>query len=150
MKPNPIVDSALHVLKGAVQAVLSATVTTSVYAEDNKGRLTVEFSEKPTEQQMEEIEKLANNKVQENAAIEMFEIGRKEAEAKYGNIIYDRFQVPSHIQTLSLTMIKGWNINCCLGPHVKTTGEIGKIKILKYRARPSRNELEISFEVIAQ
>lgn len=148
MKPNPKVDSALHVLKGAVQKVLNTPLTTSVYAEENKGRLTVEYAEKPAEMQMQEIEKLANEKIKENASIEMFQIDRKEAENKYGNIIYDKFPVPSHIQNLTLTEIKDWNINCCLGPHVKTSAEIGAIKILKYRARQNRNELEISFEVV--
>jgi len=147
MKPNPEVDSALHVLKGAVQKILNATLTTSVYAEENKGRLTVEYNGKPTEQQMQEIETLVNEKIRENVPIETFEMDRKEAEDKYGTIIYDKFPVPVHIQTLTLTRIKGWNINCCLGPHVKTTGEIGRITILKHRTRQKKKELEISFEV---
>lgn len=147
MKATPEIDSALHVLKGAVQKVLNITLTTNVYGEGNNGRLTVEYEGKPTEEQMQEIEKLANEKIQENIPIEMFEIDRKEAEEKYGDGIYDKFKVPEHIQKLSLTQIKDWNINCCLGPHVKTTGEIGKIKILKYRARPNRKTLEISFEL---
>ncbi len=147
MKADPKIDSALHILKGAVQTVLNATLTTNVYGEGNKGRLTVEFGEKPTDSQMEEIEKLANNKIKENVPIEMFEIDRKEAEKKHGNIIYDKFPVPTSIQRLTLTQIKNWNINCCLGPHVKTTGEVLQIKILTHRARPNRKELEISFEV---
>ncbi|HLD42160.1 MAG TPA: hypothetical protein VJB06_03920 [archaeon] len=34
-----------------------------------------------------------------------------------------------------------------MGPHVKTTGEIGQIKVLHHRMRPARKELEISFEI---
>ncbi len=147
MKPNPRVDSALHVLKGAVQKVLGAELTTSVFAEGNKGRLTVEYEEKPTQEQIEEIERLANQKIAENLPIEMFEMDREEAENKFGKIIYDKFPVPSHVRRLTITRIQNWNINCCLGPHLKTTGEIGKIKILKWRARQSRKELEISFVV---
>ncbi len=79
--------------------------------------------------------------------IETIHIGRKDAEATYGNIIYDKFPVPAHIQHLSLARIKDWNINCCLGPHVKTTGEIGAIKIASWRHRQNRSELEISFDV---
>ena len=148
MKPNQKVDSALHVLKGAVEKVLNTPLTTSVYAEGDKGRLTVEFDGTPTEEQMQEIEKLANGKIEENVPIEMFEIDREEAEEKYGNVMYDKFPVPSHIQKLTLTQIQDWNLNCCLGPHVKITGEIGKMKILKFRARPNRKELEISFEIL--
>lgn len=152
MKPeNPQIDSALHVLKGAVQKVLGATLTTGVYAEGNKGRLTVEYNieynKNPTEQQMQEIEQLANHKIQENAPIEIIEMERSQAEAAYGKIIYDQFPVPAHVQKLSITRILNWNLNCCRGPHVKTTGELHQIKILKWRARRARNELEISFEV---
>ena len=148
MNPNPRIDSALHVLKGAVQKVLDAPLTTSVYAEGNRGRLTVGYEGKVTEEQMSEIETLANKKIEENVPIEMIEVWRGEAEKTYESIIYDKFPVPVNIQNLTITIIRNWNINCCLGPHVKTTGEIGRIKILKHRARAARNELEISFEVI--
>ena len=147
MKPNPKVDSALHVLKGAVQHVLGAWLTTSVFAEGNKGKLTVEYDKKPTEDEMKEIERLANQKIEENVPIEMFEMDREEAERKFGKIIYDKFPVPSHVKRLTITQIKNWNINCCLGPHLKTTGEIGRIRITKWRARQKRKELEISFVV---
>lgn len=148
MKPNQKIDSALHVLKGAVKRVLNTPLTTSVYAEENDGRLTVEFDGNLTEQQMTEIERLTNEKIQENVPIKMFPMDRAEAEQTFGNDIYDKFPVPSHVQRLTITEIEDWNINCCLGPHVASTAEIGQIKILKYRPRPNRKELEISFEVV--
>jgi alanyl-tRNA synthetase len=147
MKPNPKVDSALHVLKGAVQKVLGAWLTTSVFAEGNKGRLAVEYKGKPSRDQIEEIERLANRKIAEDLDIEMFEMDREEAEREFGSIIYDKFPVPSTVKRLTITRIKDWNVNCCLGPHVRSTGEIGRIKILKWRSRQSRKELEISFVV---
>jgi len=147
MKPNIDVDSALHILKGAVQKVLGATLTTSVFAEGNKGRLTVEFHRGPTEEEMQEILKMANSKIQENVPIEMIRIDREEAESRFGTIIYDKFPVPDHVKVLTLTWIEGWNTNCCMGPHHDKTGEVLPISIRKWRHRPSRGELEISFEV---
>jgi len=147
MKLNPIIDSALHVLKGAVQKVLDTPLTTSVYAEGNKGRLTVEYEGDPSEEQIRDIEALANQKISENAPIEMIEMDRGEAEQRFGNAMYDKFPVPAHVRRLTIARIDGWNVNCCLGPHVKTTGEIGALKITHHRARPARKELEISFEV---
>ena len=144
---DPRVDSALHVIKGAIQKVLGAELTTSVYVGENKGRITVEYGEKPVEEQIKEIEELANRKIQENVPIEVFEMDREEAEAMFGRIIYDKFSVPPHVRKLKIVQIKDWNINCCAGEHVKTTGEIGRIKIRKVRARQKRGELEISFEV---
>ena len=147
MKPNPRIDSALHVLKGAVQKVLGTPLTTSVYAEGNKGRLTVEHEGSPTAEQMQEVEALANSKISENVPIERMELDRAEAESKFGTGIYDKFPVPAHVHMLSLLLIRDWNVNCCLGPHLRTTGEIGTLRILHHRNRPARKELEISFEV---
>ena len=146
MKPNPKIDSALHVLKGAVQKVLDTPLTTSVYAEGNKGRLTVEYEGNPSEEQIRDIEALANQKISEDVPIESVEMDRNEAERKFGNAMYDKFPVPAHVRRLTIAIIQGWNVNCCLGTHVKSTGEIGPLKITHHRARPARKELEISFE----
>ena len=147
MRPNPTIDTALHVLKGSVQRVLNATLTTGIWAEGDRGRLTVQFDRKPTEEEMGRIEGLSNGKIAEDAPVEMFEMERGEAEMKFGKIIYDRFPVPPHVKVLTITRMGGWNINCCLGPHLKTTGEIGKLTITKHRFRAGRGELEISFTV---
>ncbi|MEM4244947.1 MAG: alanyl-tRNA editing protein [Candidatus Nanoarchaeia archaeon] len=142
------VDSALHVLKGAVQKVLGASLTTGVFAEGNHGRLTVEFDREPTEEEMQKVEEEANKKIKENAEIKILEMQRDEAEKEFGNKIYDKFPVPSHIKQLKIVVIEGWNWNCCIGQHFKTTGEIGNIKIAKWRFRKNKNELEIPFDVL--
>ncbi|MCX6711713.1 MAG: alanyl-tRNA editing protein [Candidatus Woesearchaeota archaeon] len=144
---NIKVDSALHVLKGAVQKVLNATITTGVYAENDHGRLTVEFDRDINEQEILEIEKQANAKIQENVPIQVLDMQRAQAEQQFGNKIYDKFPIPSHIKNLKVIVIDDWNWNCCIGQHFQKTGEIGTIKITKTRFRNSRNELEISFDI---
>jgi alanyl-tRNA synthetase len=148
MISNPKVDSALHVLKGAAEKIINTPLTTGVYADGSRGRLTVEYEGKPTEEQMQEIERLANKKIEENVPIEILHLKRSEAEKRFGSRIYDKFPVPAHIQNLTIVHIEDWNVNCCIGQHLKTTGEISKIHITDYRARTSRKELEISFEVM--
>ncbi len=145
--PNPKVDSALHVLKGAVEKVISAPLTTSVFADGNKGMLTVEYEASLTDSQTAEIEALANSKIAEDVPIETMEMERSGAEQKFGKVMYDKYPVPQHIKKLSILRIKDWNLNCCLGPHVKSTKEIGMIKITKAKLKPAKKELEISFEV---
>jgi len=145
---NIKVDSATHILKGAVQKVLGATLTTGVFAEGNHGRLTVEFDREPREEEMKRAEEEANNKIKENVEIKILNMQREDAEKEFGDKIYDKFPVPSHIKDLKIVVIEGWNWNCCIGQHHKTTGEVGTIKIAKWRFRNSRNELEISFDVL--
>lgn len=147
MIKNPKIDTALHVIKGAVEKILRANLTSGVYEEGNSGRLTVEFDRKPTEEEIAEIEKISNEKISENVEVKSFDINRKEAEEKYGKVIYDKFPVPMHVATLRILEIPNWNINCCVGKHTKTTGEIGRIKLTKIKFRNAKQQLEIGFEI---
>ncbi|MCY0859788.1 MAG: alanyl-tRNA editing protein [Sulfolobaceae archaeon] len=140
--------TALHVLKGAVRKVLGAKWTASVYVKENHGRLTVQFDRKPTEQEMEQIFLLANQKVQDNVPIIIEELPREEAEKKYGDEMYDLFPVPKEVKVLSIVIIPDWNINACNKHHTRTTGEVGKILLDDWRFRNAKKLLEISFNII--
>ncbi len=141
--------TALHVLKGAVQRVLGAKWTASVYADNAGGRLTVSFSRKSTEEEILQIESLANAKIREGQRIEELEMDRKEAERRWGDAIYDIFPVPTHIKTLRILNIEGWNVNACKEQHCKCTSEVGKIKIENVRYRNVKQLMEISFTIEA-
>ena len=139
--------TALHILKGAVRKVLGAKWTASVWVSQNKGRLTVKFNRKPTPEELEQIEQLANEKIKENAEIKIHELPRDEAERKWGDEIYDLFPIPEHVKTLKVLEIEDWNLNACKEPHTKTTGEVGEIKIQKIKFRRAKELLEITFVV---
>lgn len=142
------VDTALHVLKGAVEKVLRAKITTGVAENgDYSGRIVVEFDRKPSKEEMELVQREANSKIEEDVVVESMEMDRDEAEAKFGKRIYDKFPVPAHIKRLKIVRIPGWNVNCCIGNHLGSTGLLGKINIDKFRYRGSRKELEISFSL---
>ncbi|CAI1492920.1 Alanyl-tRNA editing protein AlaX-S [Thermococcus nautili] len=142
--------TALHVVKGAVVKVLGekAKWTASTYVKGNRGVLAVKFDRKPAPEEVEGIERLANEKVQENVPVEVYELPREEAEKRFGEDMYDLFPVPEEVKTLKVVVIEGWNVNACNKEHTGTTGEIGKIRIRKARFRRSRGLLEISFEVL--
>jgi len=139
--------TALHVLKGAARKVLGVKWTAGVYEEGSRGRLTVQIDRKPTDEEVRLVEVEANRKVEENQAVEELEMDRSEAEARWGDNIYDLFPLPAGIKRLRILNIEGWNVNACKAVHTKTTGEVGSITILKARYRPARSQLEISFEV---
>ncbi|WP_048147862.1 alanyl-tRNA editing protein [Palaeococcus ferrophilus] len=144
--------TALHVVKGAVVKVLgeNAKWTASVYVSGNHGRLTVKFNRKPAPEEVVEIERLANRKVEENSPIEIYELPREEAERRFGEEMYDLFPIPPEIKTLKVVVIEGWNVNACKEEHTRTTEEIGAIKIRKVRFRRAKGLLEIGFEVVDQ
>lgn len=147
MAKDPKTHTSLHILKGAVQKTLGATLTTGVHEENNKGMLTVAFDRKPTDEEMKLVQDEVDKNIEENIPVEVFEMDRDEAEGKFGDKIYDKFIVPPHIRRLKIAQIKGWNINCCACEHTHTTGEVGKIRIIKHRFRNAKQQLEISFLV---
>jgi alanyl-tRNA synthetase len=139
--------TALHVVKGDVRKVLDAKWTASVYVSGNHGKLIVKFNRKPTDKEVREIERLANEKVRENVPITIYTLPREEAEERFGDEMYDLFPIPRHIKKLSILVIEGWNINACNKEHTKTTGEVGVIKLGKLRFRQPKQLLEIPFDV---
>ncbi|MDE1853347.1 MAG: alanyl-tRNA editing protein [Thaumarchaeota archaeon] len=139
--------SAVHVIKGAVQKVIGAKWTASVYVSGRHGRLTVQFDRKPTDEEVARIEQAANGKVAEAAEVLEFEMERQEAEGHFGDAIYDLFPVPEGITLLRIVRIPDWNVNCCNESHVDNTSEIGKVRLGKPRFRNARRELEIEFDL---
>lgn len=139
--------TALHVLKGAVYKVLKAKWTAGVWVEGCKGRLTVQYDRKPTEEELREIEREANEKIQENVPVEEYVMDRNKAEQRWGDAIYDLFPLPEDIQELKIVCIENWNVNACNKEHTKTTGEIGRITLRKVRFRGKKQSLEMSFFV---
>jgi alanyl-tRNA synthetase len=140
--------TALHVVKGAVQKVLGAKLTTSVYVSGNHGRLTVQFDRKPTEEEMARVEQAANQKVADGAEVLEFEMDRDEAEGHFGKEIYDQFPVPREVTRLKMVRIPEWNINCCQERHVDNTTLVGRIKLENPRFRNSKKELEVGFDLV--
>ena len=139
--------TALHVLKGAVMKVLGAKWTAGVYVKGSHGRLTLQFGRKPTDEELALIEEEANKKIKEDAVVEELEMDRAVAEERWGDAIYDLFPLPASITRLKVLHIPGWNVNACNKAHTKTTGEIGSLRIVKTRYRPTKQLLEISFDI---
>jgi len=148
--------TGLHILKGAVYRVLGAKWTSGVHVSDSHGRLTVRFDRKPSDVEVAHIESETNKKIQENVSVEVLEMDRAEAEARWGDFIYDVFPLPSTITRPTILYIPDqnapegqdfWNVNACNKTHTRTTGEVGPIQISKWRYRPSKQLLEISFDI---
>lgn len=140
--------TAVHVLKGAVQQVLGAKWTASVFVSGTHGRLTVQFDRKPTDEEVARIEQVANDKVSEGAEVVEFEMEKDEAEGHFGNTIYDLFPVPSSVTRLKIVRIPDWNINCCIESHVDNTSQVGRIRLGSPKFRNSRKELELEFDLV--
>ena len=142
--------SALHVLKGAAQKVLGTNVTASVYVSGERGRLTVQAVQKPTQEEVKRVEQEANAVIREGAEVLEFEMEREEAEKHFGEAIYDVFPVPKEVSLLRIVRIPDWNVNCCREKHVENTSQVGEIQLQGVRFRNNKRLLEISFRLLNQ
>ncbi len=141
--------TAIHVLKGAVVHVLGrgAKWSASAYSQGTHGGLTVQFDRKPTDEEMSRIEVAANQKIIENTPTIVYEMSRSDAEARWGDDIYDLFSLPAELKVVKVFYLSGWNVNTCGRQHCDKTGELGGLKIVKWRYRANKQLLEMSFDV---
>lgn len=142
--------TALHVVKGAIVKVLGKRAKWSAGAsvDGSHGRITVQFDRKPTDDEVREIERLANEKIREDQPVEIHVLGRAEAETRWGDLIYDLFPLPEHITELQVFHLSGWNVNACNKEHTQSTGGVGELVITKARYRNKKQLLEVSFDLV--
>ena len=74
-------------------------------------------------------------------------MSREEAEkylAKYNETLKT---LPAHVQTVRIVEIENWHACACGGTHVRSTGEIGGIKLLRRKSKGKGIE-RIEFTVV--
>lgn len=85
---------------------------------------TLDFNGELLEEQVEEIEKLANQAVFKNVSVEVFYPSKdKLREMEYRS----KIEIEGQVRIVS---IPGYDVCACCAPHVRRTGEIGLIKVL--------------------
>ena len=120
--------TATHLLHAALRHVLGSHVQqkgSNITAE----RLRFDFShtDKLTTEQIKKIEDLINTKVKENIPVTKTEMPKTKALAE-GALAFFPERYPD---VTSVYQIGDFSKELCGGPHVNSTGEIGRIKIIK-------------------
>ncbi|KAF8823119.1 tryptophanyl-tRna synthetase (TrpRS2) [Cardiosporidium cionae] len=146
------VSSSLSVVKGAACIVFGLPVgrsTLSVaFLKNCKGMLSIgPVREVPSKDQEEQLQFLVNCKVDEDAKFRSFLVQREIAEKIYNDAIYDKFNVPEHIQQLRLIVLEDWNINSNARPVVESTKLLGRIEIGALKYSEKKEQVDISFSV---
>ena len=147
------VDSALHVVKGAVCAALrvpTGRTTESVKSvpANHSGSIVINSVPKCSKDDQDKIRELVDNKVAENVPYFIYDaIPRKQAVELFGDTMFDKFPVPETVSELRLCRLEGWNLNCQINPVVRSTGELGKVELTKFKFNEGKGVLEISLTV---
>jgi alanyl-tRNA synthetase len=122
--------TSTHIINGAARKVLGEHVwQAGAQKEVNESRLDITHYENISDEQVKKIENVANEIVREDIPVEIYELPRFEAERRYGYRLYQGGAVPG--KELRVIKIGNHDVEACGGTHMRRTGEIGFIKILK-------------------
>ncbi|MGC9116848.1 MAG: alanine--tRNA ligase-related protein, partial [Conexivisphaera sp.] len=122
--------TATHVVNGAARRVLGPWVWQhSAFKDEDGARLDVTHHSALTREQVEAIERLANEIVQQDLPVDVQVMPRGRAESLYGFRLYQGGAVPE--RELRVVKVGDFDVEACGGTHVTRTGEIGCIRILR-------------------
>ncbi|MDR0768027.1 MAG: alanine--tRNA ligase [Methanosarcinales archaeon] len=121
--------TATHIINDAARKVLGNHIwQTGAQKSEKRARLDISHYKHITQEELNEIEMIANKIVMENKKVHFESMDRTDAEQKYGFGLYQGGIPPG--KTLRIVKI-GSDIEACGGTHCLGTGVIGPIKILK-------------------
>ncbi|HVX02511.1 MAG TPA: alanine--tRNA ligase [Nitrososphaera sp.] len=122
--------TATHVINSSARNSLGSWVwQNSAFKEADYGRLDITHHSGLSKEEVQKIEHVANVAVRKNLPVDIKFFDRGDAEQKYSFRIYQGGVVPS--SEVRIVNIDNWDIEACGGTHVRRTGEIGLIKIVK-------------------
>ena len=121
--------TSTHLMLGAIRRVLGQHAwQAGAEKEPTRSRLDVSHWERIRPEQLLEIERLANQRVMDNLPVDVLWLPREEAEKRYGFRLYQGGVVPG--RQIRVVKVGEWDVEACGGTHLRTTGEVGLIKVL--------------------
>lgn len=122
--------TSVHIMIASARRVLGDHVwQAGSYVSPEYARLDITHYKRITKEEMEKIEELANNIVLSNIKVTSKFINRQDAEKKYGFTLYQGGVLPGSV--IRVVSIGNFDHEADGGTHVKRTGELGLIKIIK-------------------
>jgi alanyl-tRNA synthetase len=118
-----------HLVNGAARRVLGNHVWQSGTQKGlETSRLDISHFRRLTPEEIHQIEVLANEAIMANMKIDINWYPRNEAEARYGFRLYQGGAVPG--KDIRVVKTGDWDVEACAGTHLKSTIEVGMIKIV--------------------
>ncbi len=122
--------TATHIIGGAARSVLGSHVWQSgAQKGTERSRLDVTHYRRIDDEELREIETLANLMVLEGRPVEKTFLDRVDAEQKYGFVL-NQGGVPAS-DSIRVVRIPEFDVQACGGTHVGSTGELGLVKVFR-------------------
>ena len=118
-----------HLINGAARRVLGEHVWQSGTQKGlETSRLDISHYKRLTQEEIHQIETLANQAISTNIKVETAWLPRSEAESQYGFRLYQGGAVPG--KDIRVVKTGDWDVEACAGTHLGTTSEVGFVKIV--------------------
>jgi alanyl-tRNA synthetase len=125
------IHTAAHLMSEAIRKVVGSPVAVVGSGIDvEKARLDLAY-DRSLGPLLMEIEKVANQVVKENRPVIIRIMPREEAENYVAKFHESLKILPPQVQRVRIVEVENWHACACGGTHVKATGEIGVIKVLR-------------------
>ncbi len=127
--------TATHLMHQALHEILGETRQEGSDINPERTRFDFKSDRKLTDEELEKLENKVNEKIKENLPVNKVEMDKEKAK-ETGARHYFRAKYPDKV-TIYYTgdsLDNAYSKEFCGGPHVSSTGEIGKFKILKHKS----------------
>ena len=120
--------TATHLLNAALKKVLSPDCNQKgSNINDERMRFDFNFDRPMTEDEIRQVENLVNEKIEEDIPVVYREMGLEEARKENFVGVFDS----KYGETVKTYSIGEFSKEMCGGPHAKSTGELGRFRIVK-------------------
>ncbi|MCK4265755.1 MAG: alanyl-tRNA editing protein [Thermoplasmata archaeon] len=121
--------TAQHIVSGIVYDEFGArTVGNQLYAERSR----IDFQPAHfTKEDLDRIAEMANQVIARNIDVTIQEEGRDSLEQRVSPERCNLDLIPQSVRKLRIVEIPGFDVCPCAGTHVRNTGELGKVKMIK-------------------
>ena len=134
-----------HMVAGAARKVIGPHVwQAGAQKGPDSSRIDLAHYKAFTEDEVEQIERIANDAVRKNYAVEKEFLPRSVAEKKYGFVLYQGGASPGRMVRV-IDIGHGFDAEACGGMHLNRTGEVDIIKIIRTeRIKDGVNRIEFT------
>ena len=121
--------TAQHIISGVVYDLYKArTVGNQIHADHSR----VDFYPiSLSDENLKKIEEKSNEVIQRNSPVKIYEEERDSLEKRTDPLRSNLDLIPSSIKILRIVEIEGFDVCPCAGTHVRSTGELGTLEILR-------------------
>ena len=123
---DPGMHSAEHILNQTMVRMFDCGRSFSAHIEKKKSKCDYHFDRSLKEEEIEEIEKRINDVIQRDLKVSEEHVDRQEAQKQYR---LDRLPEDTG-DSIRIIKIGDYDACPCIGPHVKSTKEIGRFRIV--------------------